>query len=196
MNNLTIQTLKVVLVTNLFILLSCNKEKKDDLIIIDVIINQTSIEKEQVIINQSRNNDYLISVIKKIKKYDLEKIKLDSLKQVLGIKNNEVSNEIFNENQYNYLLSQKSNLDSKWNFNSLSDLNKKKIEESKVNKLINNITISKPIYTKNKKYALVYICKKSWCGIQIFHFLNNKWVEIELISPMLISKKAKILENT
>lgn len=199
MNKIMNLKLREIHVINLFIfsllLFSCTSNKEnatEDILILNKIIKEIKTDNYKIVMDTSKNNNYLISRIEELKEYDFNNIfKLDSLKQILGIENDKIINSIFNKKKYDYLISQKFNSD--WNFNKLSISNRKKIETSQIHKSENNISISKPVFTQNKKYALVYVCEKTRCGIRVLDFTENQWRNHTIISTMFISKKAKIM---
>jgi hypothetical protein len=48
------------------------------------------------------------------------------------------------------------------------------------------LTLSKPVFTKDKKYALINYTYKGMFGLYIFEFKNNEWEEAKFI-PLGIS---------
>ena len=182
--------------------LSCiNSEKentmKDDYLLVDKIVKQTKEQnlEKTLILSLDNNNEYVISIINKLYKSEIEGdiFKLDSLKQTTGIVlnyPNEINktkslNMIFNKNEYEYLISQKES--SKWDFNLINET----YFEKDNNKSHLKIKISKPIYTLDSKFALIYIYKQATSGIMIYKKTKEAWLEYRLIAPSLNQPKAE-----
>lgn len=179
---------KICLFT-LIILSSCNfkNEINDDDKILDTIVSKIDTSKYQIIFEISKSNEYVVSKIKELKKIYLSqnKFKLDSLKQVWGIKDDKV----FNSNEYDFLISQKNN--SEWDSIKLNLL-EKKINKNQKSKLIKKVFVSKPIYSKNKNFSLIYF-KEDWSGIIVLKNVDGKWMDYNIIIPMLIQPTANIM---
>lgn len=151
----------------------------DDVILFNQVLkNNIEHHKEQKkYVSKSNDNSNIIDIIEELKKNEenINTTKLDSLKNNYGIENNEIFNSIFNKKEYNYLLSQHQK--SEWDFNLLK-VNKSLIQKNlKVGNGL-KIFIAKPIYTLNKKYALV--ATNSF--IVIYQKMNNKWEEYKIFN--------------
>jgi hypothetical protein len=158
--------------------------EKSDYVLLNTALKQTSLRKPNSILSlkASNNNEYVIEIIENLKKIDLlsNKPKLDSLKQSIGLKEGEL-NEVFNTKEYDFLISQKAK--SVWDFSKINDPKIKLFQkkETILNQII--VNISKPIYTSNKKFALVFI-SSSWAGIIVYKKQKDDWIEYKLISAM------------
>lgn len=169
----------------LILLTSCRVQKKivnDDYLILNKVINTST--NNDFKIKLSNNNSYIISIVKIFKELQNLKNRLNKEKLSLGIESNKANEYIFNKSQYDYYLSQEKN--NKWNFNMTTIVNKENILKEgnlkKLNLRKNEIFISKPIYTLNKKYALVNISKSSIFYIMILHNQNGEWIKIDNIA--------------
>ena len=164
----------------------------DEYILLNKIIEKikNNNPNKSIILEKSNNNNYVISVLNQLNTFEKSKNneKLDSLKNELGIENNEIFNSIFNENEYQYLINQKSN--SKWNFDKISG----KMNSSNLKNKV-NLYVSKPIYTKKADFALIYINNKKTSCIVIYEKKIKGWYEYKILSPLLISAKAKLITN-
>lgn len=145
-----------------------------------------------LVFNLNNNNEYVISILKQLHGYELEKntFKLDSLKQSIGViqvgrERDSIFDYIFNKKQYKYLISQKCN--SEWEFNLIDTLYLKKTNSKKKQ----SIKISKPIYTKNNDFALVVIDRVSSISVSVYKKEQTNWVEYRLIAPAFVSPKIK-----
>ncbi|PZR21231.1 MAG: hypothetical protein DI539_08635 [Flavobacterium psychrophilum] len=188
---------KVLLV--LFVLVSfsgsvqavANTSQDDNLILTTVINNTKRIlkgEHAMILLSPSANNGYIINMIEKYR---------DKVSDVLfeADHNDEILQQIFNEKEYGYLLSQRS--DEKWNLNGINEdkviIYKEDMDiiapGSKV------LTVGKPIYTLDNKYALVYLNLITWLGIQVFKNEGGKWIEYKLIHPLIVQPKLKKMKG-
>lgn len=199
MNKATYLKVKAHLVIIKFLIIillfsSCKNEinLKNDYIIFNKIIEKTNSDKYHIIIKKSNNNEFVVSKISELSNAT-NQLKQDSLKQVYGIKNSVINNLIFNKNEYHFLITQK--YDSIWDFDKISKKNKQLIKVSKKNLIKNKIVISKPIYTRDKKFALVKIHNKSMLYIQVFQNKNNEWIEKNLFSSYLSQRKVKLISK-
>lgn len=104
------------------------------------------------------------------------------MKKSIWIKGNELD-EVLNKREYDVLISQKVN--SFWDFKRIK--NPRVIEFKKNETNINHfiVSISKPIYSSNSKFAFVLVSKSTSAGIYIYKKQNNEWFFYKLISPML-----------
>lgn len=148
-----------------------------------------------ILLKESNNNEFVISIIKDLNHFEEidEKIKLDSLKKSIGIDSNKKFNLIFNKNEYSNFISQENN--SKWDFNRINNATAY-IENKNIKATNNNniLYVSKPIYTKNNNFALVYISSNNHSYIDVFEKINKKWIEYKLIYPMISVKKITVKE--
>lgn len=168
----------------LITVISCKSQQNtvnDDYLILNKIINITIKNKDDFKIKLSNDNNYVISIIKKFKSLEKSKNKLNTEKLSLGIENNSVTNYIFNKRQYDHFILQKEH--TKWNFDKSTIVNEKNIlKGDSFFMKSKEIFISKPIYTLNKKYALVRINKSTILYIMILHKRDNKWFKMDNIA--------------
>ncbi|WP_299891368.1 hypothetical protein [uncultured Lacinutrix sp.] len=174
---------------------SCiNKEQNqvnDDYLILNKIIKTTNTQVSNRItdLKLNNNNEYVVSIVNKLykdeKKNNLKG--LDSLKQDIGIiKGDSILDSIFNLKQYEHLISQKHN--TKWDLKLVNELFKEKVDNENDSKMI---YISKPIYSLDKKIALVGIKRKTSMSISIYKKTNGEWIEHRLIAPLIFQPKAE-----
>jgi hypothetical protein len=140
----------------------------------------------------SNDNRYLVSVFEKLNDLENEKdkVKCDSIKADLGILNLQDSliHKVFNENEYNHLISQKTY--STW---KTKNIDNKKIKITK--KLKNYIYISKPIYSKDKEIAFIRVETSTLNSIYIYVHKNNIWSFYKLISPQFKQPRVEYIKN-
>jgi hypothetical protein len=203
MNKIIYHKQKVLVVINivLFIFLfssfnhSSNDEK--DYVLINKQIEKVKIKNSNkfIALKDSNSNEFVISIINQLNSYEKvgNKKKLDSLKQEIGIAENSKFNSIFSKKVYPHLISQK-NSNSKWDFNKISDATPYSSLEKKDNKTL-VLYLSKPIYTKDDNFALVYCSNSKTAYIIIFEKVDKVWEEFKIISPMIISPKAKVINK-
>ncbi len=183
--HLVISFILFILIFSSFVILPNNDE---DYILLNKIFERTKIKNpdKTIVLNESNSNEYVISIINQLNSYEkTNSIKLDSLKNEIGIVNNAKFNSIFNQKEYSYLISQKSN--SKWNFDKIGGA---EVTSNSKNKI--SLYVSKPIYTKNSNYSLVYINNGKTSKIVIYEKIDKGWKEYKIISPMLRSSKVSL----
>lgn len=172
--------LRALLVTNMFMTCSIlfsqqNHTVEDDRKIVDYILNQ---KENKYYLEKPNSNIYLISKLKYFKTLELENKlkKLDSVKQISGFsKNDTVLERIFNLKNYAFLIEQK-NVNTEW----------KTKTQNNSKKQFKTIFISKPLYTKDNRFALVYIKHSNIGYTQILKKNSkNSWVYYKLIFPEL-----------
>ena len=199
LKELLVNKLSLIMITGiLFASCKANFSKNNhDYLLVNTIIKSS---KEQdldktLVFELDRNNQSVISILNELYRYEKDNdiYKLDSLKHDLGIirggKNNndrdENLDEIFNKKEYEHLLSQEDN--SEWDMNliDISYLEKTNSNHKKT------LKISKPIYTLDKKNALVYFYGNTISGILVYKMENGKWKEYKLIAPSSFQSKAE-----
>jgi hypothetical protein len=166
-----------ILIFSSFAFLSSNDE---DYILLNKIIERVKNKNpnKSIILKESNNNEYVISFINQ----------LDSLKAEIGIQNNLKFNSIFNQKEYSYFISQKNN--SKWDFDKIFRATNSSNVKSQV-----SLYVSKPIYTKNSNYALIYTTNEKTSCIVIYEKITKDWIEYKIISPMIINPKVNVKNN-
>ncbi|MCZ8329745.1 MAG: hypothetical protein O9282_00380 [Flavobacterium sp.] len=183
MSKIIYNKLKVILVISIYLItLQGFKQEEnfnDDYKILDYIIKRN---KGTEILNKSRNNDYVIDKIRRLKEADInsEFKVLDSLKQIYGISNDKILNkELFNKVNYSFLINQ-LDTETHWIKNniknqviSLTDKNVKK----------NWLYVSKPIYSENRKFALTQVALKNKSYILVLYRndISDEWKEYKII---------------
>lgn len=193
MNKIIWQELKALLAINFLFLTVLSSfstyenttNDHDDYVLLNKTLNKIRFKNTNKVLYLEvlNSNNFVIETIKELNEYDSlsNKYKIDSLKQQIGLKSNEL-NELFNSREYSFLTSQK--VKSNWNFEKINDNKTKPYDKNK--KVENQIVIyiSKPIYSSNGKFALVFV-KSTWGGIIIYKKVKSDWIEYKLISPML-----------
>lgn len=144
----------------------------DEKIINYIIKQKIKSANKLILLNSSNDNKSVISIIEEIEFINKtnNSILVDSVYNSYGIKNKKDFISIFNIEEFNYLKSQKQN--EKWN---LKNTNLKNIVLSEDKK--ESLIITKPIYTKNQKFALVYVMNKKSSYIMILKKEKDKWKE-------------------
>lgn len=150
---------------------------------------------KSILLKESNNNEYVISIITQLD--SLEKVgskeKLVSFKQEIGITEDKKFNLIFNQKEYKHLLSQKS-INLKWNFKKISNaISYSSPNEKRKDKIV--IYLSKPIFTQDNKFAIVYSNNEKTSYLIIFEKIKNEWKEYKIISPNIISPKVYIIDK-
>lgn len=184
----------IYLIILFFILISCTNSTSnkinDDYLIINKAIESSNLITSNKTLELNSNNEYVILILNKLyknKKDNHIKI-LDSIKQDIGItKGDPILDSIFNLKQYEYLISQKNDK-YQWNLDLINKL--PKIGSVDRNNL-ETISISKPIYTLDKKLALVGIMRKTSMGISVYKKTNQEWTEHKMIAPIITQPKAE-----
>jgi len=175
-----------ILIFSSFAFLSSNDE---DYILLNKIIERVKNKNpnKSIILKESNNNEYVISVINQLNTFEKSenKVKLDSLKAEIGIQNNLKFNSIFNQKEYSYFISQKNN--SKWDFDKVFGATNSSNVKCQV-----SLYVSKPIYTKNSNFALIYTTNEKTSCIIIYEKITNDWIEYKIISPMIINPKVNV----
>jgi len=199
MNKIIYHKQKVLVVISIvlfiFLFSSFNPSSNDskDYVLINKQIQKVKIKNsnKSITLKESNSNEFVISVINQLHSYEKvgDQKKLDSFKQEIGITENIKFNSIFNKKEYPHLISQK-NSNSKWNFNKISDATPHSSLEKKDNKTL-FLYLSKPIYTKDENFALVYCNNAKTAYIIVFEKVDKVWKEFKIISPMIINPKAK-----
>lgn len=136
-------------------------------------------------LNPVNDNSFVIALVDSLYHYQLmnDTKKLENLKQENNI-DETVYKTVFTKKELSNYLSQK-NISNNW---KSDDINDKSIEVASsgnskdAEKL--NVFISKPIYSLNKKFCLVYV-KSTWSGIMVYKKEKGMWKEFKLLSPML-----------
>jgi len=176
-----------VLFITLICLTSFNSKQDNDYILLNKILEKVIDQNKtsNIVLDINNNNETVISVVKKLKYFDEEKSKIsfDSIRQEIRIYKDSKFLEIFNRNQYDYFISQKSN--SEWDFNKVTNPKIiKNVKEKFTNKQV-IVKVCKPIYTTDNKYALISISKKNSSYIVVFKKENNIWNEFKIFSAIL-----------
>lgn len=190
--------ISLITLSSLSILCSCsttnvvtNKDKYDYDILNSILETSKNIEPaKKVYLLKSYPNDYVLEIIKSQKnKKTSSNDSIFSGYGFIDIEIDETLQKIFNEKEYDFLLSQ--NATSNWDNNKIS---KETIVYEKNETGQNSIMykISKPIYTIDNKFALIGINKQSWEGIIVMQKKEEKWIEYKLIAPLIIQQKAKL----
>lgn len=172
----------------------------DDFKILDVLWDKDSYD-----LNPENSTFEVINSIDILKKIELEgnEFKIDSLKKLLNIidsgiiENFKVNygimseknkplykkfQEIFNRESYENMLGQEHS--GEWNALLTKESRNKPL-----------ISISKPIFTKNNKWAFVSYKKKNVFGILILHKESEYWKEYKIIAPMFLTPRAKFIND-
>lgn len=179
--------------------------KNDDRAILKVLYNN-EIKEKDIRISLNNDNTYVINIIQKLKEIERTQIKskIDSLKISLNIlennfleyhkkkggitvkSDNSEFESIFSINEYDFLLSQEHT--GFWDQEIIFNLEPKEVRQDSS---LNKIFYSKPIYTKNMKWALVFRYKATSSYIIVLKKKNKIWREYKTIDNYLISPKVK-----
>jgi hypothetical protein len=165
-------------------------KSNEDYEILNKILDQ---QKETIFLVELNSNKFVIDQIKLFQKFEDDKMyfELDRLKQSSNIKNDTLlTSEIFNKTNYTHFINQLEE-NSKWDKKWIK--NKIEFHKNKSNKYI---YISKPVYTINKKFALVYVGKKT--SVFTIVFIKNEelnWEEYKIIFPMLKQPRVNVMKE-
>ncbi len=168
----------------LFLLLfifSCSSQhninsEKDDYILINLITESTKEIGKDFSFEKNRSNTNLINLVNCIKQQ-----KKDCGYFEIDIDNDKVLTEIFSKDEYDFLLSQKS--DSEWDKSKIKFISKE--ENSK------RVFFSKPIYSSNNQHAIMEFDWGTRAGIQLFIKENGTWKVDKIIAPIFKQLKIK-----
>ncbi len=180
--------LKVLLVISIVLLFSsCKLEKNDDFLIVENIIKKYKKKSSynEVILDSTNNNSTVINFITKYKQLFIENKKdlINGFKIENDLVNISKIDFIFNNSQFEEYLRQDTGVVSIWNKEILNTFSNKDYSRKNV------IKISKPIYSLDKKYSLIYVNKVTKSYILIYQKNNEEWLEYKLVSPNLIQSK-------
>lgn len=199
LKELLVSRLSLVMIIGI-LCVSCKatfSQNNDDYLLVNTIIknNKEQYLDKTLVFELDRNNQSVISILNELYRYEKDNdiYKLDSLKHHLGIirggKNNddrdENLDEIFNKKEYEHLLSQENN--SEWDMNLIDSRYLEKTNSS----YERTLKVSKPIYTSDRKNALIYFYKNNSSGILVYKMENGKWKEYKLIAPSMFQSKAE-----
>jgi hypothetical protein len=169
---------------------SQNEESNDYMILRDAIDSfvKTANGKPMYLTPDTTNN-HVISVIESQQKKFLGTLTETDIYHDLG--KDSIFDKIFNDKEFDYLLSQKS--EAKWDIDKLKiDILLPYDKNEKTKDLSSVIIISKPIYTHNKKFALVEVGKRTWRYVMVYRKEDNKWIVYKQITPITISLKVEL----
>lgn len=189
----------------LFCLLSCTKqqESKDDYIILNKkLVNYKEITKDSLFLIENGSNSQILFMFKKHLEIDflnkeeysrqlmLKRILKDTLSE---IKQDSVINNFFNIENYEFI---KQNISDNyvWNFNLINKnvykevIGNKPLLMSKSNIWRHSrkkLQVSKPLYSKDGKYALLYFNYRRSSGYEIYVKKKNDWVFYKMVNLLI-----------
>ncbi len=190
---------KVFLLSFVFMVLSCRESKEDDVILLEKVILLEFNNKDTILINKRANfttkaisryykfRFFNESPVRITKGYDKKREQIiwasteEQEKLDIRFSNRfKVLDSLLAKKDIESLLEQSHNL-SDW---QEKDLNK--IHDFKISFKSNSNRISKPIYTLNKKYAIIcYDFSYTDKNIIIYKKVNNNWVYVSIIKNVL-----------
>lgn len=167
-----------IVFTLLILANSCVKDKKqsnDDSVLGALIEDEISKSKDSLFYLLEENSNDLI-----IKRYNM-------YQKYKDLKSDSIINIVFSKSEYENIKSQ--SLDSSaWSIEIKNNKNFSFVSErNQSNMFLNHV--SKPIYVKNKKYALIYNLKKGkndiyfMPTIYVYKNLNGSWERVYKIPP-------------
>jgi hypothetical protein len=166
------------------------QQTDDDYIILNQLLEQVKGRKPDwnIRLKANRNNSYVAAFMKELKDTEATKNQDDGLRQGNMIKQDSVFDKVFNNSQYDYLISQKDT--TNWDFNKITVAGIKKLEEKKFVDKDWSLVISKPIYTADHKFALVYVLQGGADMIIIYRKQNDKWIDYKVVAYHFVTRKA------
>lgn len=171
LSKITYKVLLVAILNSLlFLLFSFNsfcKYDKDAYEILRILIKKEIQKDKKFTLSKDNSNSYLIEMFKKFEAAKEEK-ELNTLKEEYGIKNS--LEYIFNNREYSNFI--KQYVDSNWDFSKINVVVLDKDIKSKIN-------ISFPIFTKDKKTAIIFMTTKTRGMSIVFNKVNGNWIEKE-----------------
>jgi len=158
---------------------SKENSKNDDYDILNILMIKN--QKDKICLNSSNDNEYVISIFEEWELANEMGInELENFYKEKGINDKENYKQIFNFQELDNFISQKEK--SEWKIsNKTIDLC---IDSNTKNQ--NKIFISKPIYTIDKKFALVCISKGKNSFIEILMKNKNEWTEYKSFGFLLL----------
>lgn len=164
-----------------------NLIQDDDYLITDSFKHTNN--RSEASLDAKNDNIYVIKLIMQLREAELveSQYTIDSLKMSLNVirpgqSRNDGFNDLFSLNEYDYLISQKHQ--GYWGKKIISNFNLENNNNSK-------IFFSKPIYSSNRKWALVYKNSGTSSFILVLKKENNTWIEYKTINNLFVSPKVK-----
>ncbi|WP_299207427.1 hypothetical protein [uncultured Dokdonia sp.] len=166
-----------------------NVQQDDDYLITDSFIHTD--DQSEVSLTATNDNEYVIKLLMQLRDVELTRNQytVDSLKLSLNIirpgqfRDDGFSN-VFSLNEYDYLISQKHQ--GYWGENIISNINSRTKNDQ-----ANAIYFSKPIYSKDGNWALVYKSSMTSSYVLVLKKENNLWTEYKTINNTITSPKVK-----
>lgn len=170
-----------------------NNDTHDDYILLNMIVKESKLLKpdKTLALDLDNNNKYLSSVIIDLSNYEFgnDMPHADSLKISLGIDDKASSliirDSILNVKQYRYLISQKH--EGRWDLNHVDTLYLRKTADL----FKNYLKVSKPIYTNDKKFALVYVSVPTLSGINVYKKTAKRWIYFKMLGVLFTQPSAR-----
>lgn len=167
----------------------------NDYIIINDILNNRNVKKlKELNLFFEKSNNNIITIFEELDFYESQnnKIKIDSIKSELIFNAKDydsIIEKVFNKKEYGNFIAQK--ITTKWN--------KKYIGNKKINltkKLVNYICISSPIYSNDRKIALVQVETSTLSSIYIYVKDNDNWSLHKLIALRFKQPKVQAFKKS
>lgn len=170
-----------------------NNDMHDDYVLLNMIVKESKLLKpnKTLTLDQDNDNKYLSSVIMDLNKYEFgnDLAHADSLKVSLGIDDKASSliirDSILNVKQYRYLISQKH--EGRWEHNHVDTLYFRKTADL----FKNYLKVSKPIYTSDKKFALVSFSLPTLSAINVYKKTTKGWIHFKMLGVLFTQPSAR-----
>ncbi|NUY81355.1 hypothetical protein HUK80_10640 [Flavobacterium sp. MAH-1] len=152
--------------------------KHDDELIFDLAIDNVPHYKDTILVSRLGANCYVEKVLRTIAESEKNPIKLDSIRQVYGIKDFLYRDALLN------LVYRNSDCETEWDIPSGKTWKFVSKQEA-------DVFISKPIYMKDSEFAAVEIRFRNLGLIQVYRKINGVWTEFGTMCPIFFGHKAK-----
>lgn len=188
---------KVLLVTNLLFIsgmIFSQEQSCDDCQVLECILQEHFIENKKVQVAKRNQNTFVVQNLNYFEKVEQslpiiisidgeEKVKYRYFQDLKHLRKQQGEQApFFNQERIKHFTEQQTTDNSFWSLKNCKIRKRIKLIKRKKKKSNNIIFISKPIYTKDKKYSLVYYRHRNILCFYILHKKNtlSKWEKIDL----------------
>lgn len=188
----------IFFIVNFMIISSCFAQNDEDYLILNEFLASTKIVSkiDTIYLRPSNQNSFSIGVVESERYKEEypgapENMELDY--GFISIQRDSVVDQILNEQEYDYLLTQKAN--SEWDFSKINVPNVFQYASNRKKRGNEIISVGKPVYTRDKKAALVSISYYTRSGIMVFRKINGQWLGNKIIAPLLVQPKVQVYQE-
>ncbi len=179
-----------------FIVISyCFAQNEDDYLILNAFIAsaKTVTKSDTIYLRPSNQNSFSIGVVES-EQYKEEHPEAPRNRELdyshISIHRDSVVNRILNGKEYEHLLAQSAN--TEWDLSKINIPNAFLYANNRKKRGNEIIAIGKPVYTLDKKSALVSFSYYTRSGIMVYRKINGKWEGNKIIAPLMVQPKIQI----